>query len=59
MHVDARAWDDIWKKQFSGVPSRGLEGKQKIHTKKVDWKNDSVKSCWVIKVHYGLTKNGE
>ena len=30
-----------------------------IQTKKVYWKNGSVKSCWVIKVHYGLGENGE
>ena len=29
MHVDARAYDDIWKKQFSGIPSHGLKWENK------------------------------
>ena len=31
MHVDARALDDTWKKQFPGAPSRGLEWKNKTY----------------------------
>ena len=31
MHVDARASDDIWKKQFTGAPSRALEWKNKTY----------------------------
>ena len=31
MHVDARALDDIWKKQFPGAPSRGLEWENKTY----------------------------
>ena len=42
-----------------GYSSRGLKAKKSIQTKKVYWKNGSVKSCWVIKVHYGLGENDE
>ena len=31
MHVDARAYDDIWKKQFPEVPSRDLEWENKTY----------------------------
>ena len=38
MHVDARAYDDIWKKQFPGAPSRDLEWENKnLRAKKVYW----------------------
>ena len=35
------------------------KGKEKIQTKKVDWKNGSVKYCLVNKVNDGLAENGE
>ena len=31
MHVDVRAYNDIWKKQFSGIPSRGLKRENKTY----------------------------
>ena len=29
--MDARAYDDIWKKQFSGISSRGLKWENKTY----------------------------
>ena len=40
-------------------PITWSDREKNIQTKKVDWKNGSVKYCWVIKVHYGLGENGE
>ena len=57
-------WVQVHKTTFERNSSLGYhhvvwKGKEKIQTKKVDWKNGSVKYCWVIKVHYCLGENGE
>ena len=57
-------WVHVHKTTFERNSSLGYhhvvwKGKEKIQTKKVDWKNGSVKYCWVIKVHYCLGENGE
>ena len=56
MHVHKTTFDRtaLW-----GTHHVVWKGKQNMQTKKVDWKNGSVKHCWVNKVHDGLGENGE
>ena len=41
--VDARAWDEIWKKKFSGVASRGLKWENKTYKLKMSLHSHIVK----------------
>ena len=47
MHVDARTWDNIWQKQFSGGTIMWSEmGKQNIQAKKVYWLSTQCTTEW-------------